>query len=256
VQEHNFSDSGRTFGVNGISPLLDACFPVVLLATELRKTATVHDVSQLRAQIVELFRKFESQCEQSAIAREVSHSARYLLCVYIDECVLSTPWGNVSEWSTTSMLSTFYNETWGGETFFDILERAQRDHQRHSEILKLIYVLLSFGFKGKYAVASDGPARITEIKQRIYQQIDSSQTVEKALSSAWQGEAKSGPAIARYVPFWVVGAVLIFTLSITYLAFAVILESSSGKIVDHIERLKESNLGTSTALSLENARNE
>ena len=78
--------------------------------------------------------------------------------------VLSTPWGGESEWSHQSLLSTFHNETLGGEKFFLILERVMPDPATNLELLELMYLCLSIGFKGKYLLQASGEQQLEDLR--------------------------------------------------------------------------------------------
>ncbi len=52
---------------------------------------------------------------------------RYILCTFLDEAVMGTPWGANTCWAEHSMLSRFHNETWGGEKVFTILSRLENE---------------------------------------------------------------------------------------------------------------------------------
>ena len=41
----------------------------------------------------------------------------------LDEAVLSTPWGGQSEWAQHPLLVALHREAWGGEKFFEMLDR-------------------------------------------------------------------------------------------------------------------------------------
>ena len=69
-------------------------------------------------------------------------AARYVLCTFLDEIVLGTPWGSESVWSTQSLLSSFHNETWGGEKFFLILDSMLQDPAGNINLIELMYVCL------------------------------------------------------------------------------------------------------------------
>jgi type VI secretion system protein ImpK len=40
--------------------------------------------------------------------------------------VVTSGWGNESEWSQMSLLSRFHQETFGGEKFFQLLDRLSK----------------------------------------------------------------------------------------------------------------------------------
>lgn len=114
---------------------------------------------------------FEARALHQGAEHSQVMSARYVLCSVLDEAVVTTPWGNCSDWSTTSLLSRFHNETFGGEKFFQLLERLSRDPVKHLAMLELMYLCLSLGFEGKYRVMERGGAQLETIRDALYRQI-------------------------------------------------------------------------------------
>jgi len=98
-------------------------------------------------------------------------AARYVLCTVVDEAVVTTPWGNESEWSQMSLLSSFHNETFGGEKFFQLLDRLSKNPVKHLPMLELMYLCLSLGFEGKYRVQARGMLELEGIRDALYRQI-------------------------------------------------------------------------------------
>jgi type VI secretion system protein ImpK len=89
----------------------------------------------------------------------------------IDEAVVTTSWGSQSDWSKMSLLSSFHNETFGGEKFFQLLERMSRDPFKHLAMLELMYLCLSLGFEGKYRVMERGLLQLEQVRDALYRQI-------------------------------------------------------------------------------------
>ena len=88
----------------GLNPLVRAATPLLLLAAQLRESLSPMDVPGLRRHALEEIRRFEEQARSSRVPNEVVLSARYVLCAALDEAVLSTPWGNQSEWAQHPLL--------------------------------------------------------------------------------------------------------------------------------------------------------
>src|SRR5690606_37076980 len=135
-------------------------------------------------------------------------AARYLLCTALDETVLNTPWGSQSAWAEQTLLSTFHNETWGGEKFFQLLDRLVQDPRRNLHLLELMYLLLALGFQGKYRIRERGRAELEQIQANLFQTIRMQRgDFERSLSPRWRGVTDARSRLAQYVPLWVVGAV-------------------------------------------------
>jgi type VI secretion system protein ImpK len=174
----------------------------------------------LRRQSLDQLRDFEERARAAGVASETVLAARYVLCAAMDEAVLSTPWGGQSEWSGQSLLVTLHREAWGGEKFFDMLERTSGDPARHIDLMELQYVCLALGFGGKYQVADRGYDRLAEIQADLYRRIRSHRGAPPTeLSLRWQGMQERRNPIIRYVPWWVVGAFSLVVLTGAFIYF-------------------------------------
>ena len=137
----------------GLNPLVQAASPLLLLAGQLRDSVTPMDVAGLRRHALDEIRRFEEHARApGGCANEVVLAARYALCAALDEAVLSTPWGAQSEWAQQPLLVALHREAWGGEKFFEMLDRISPDPARHIDLMELQYLCLAFGFAGKYQV--------------------------------------------------------------------------------------------------------
>jgi type VI secretion system protein ImpK len=208
----------RDFSAAGLNPLLQAASPLLILAGRLRTSLSNADIAGLRRQALDQLREFESRARAAGVANETVLAARYALCSAIDEAVLSTPWGAQSEWREQTLLVTLHREAWGGEKFFDMLERISADPGRHIDLMELQYVCIALGFAGKYAVADRGQARLAQIQTDLYRRIRTYRGVPPTeLSLHWRGMQDRRNPVIRYVPWWVVGAFTLVVLAGTYI---------------------------------------
>jgi type VI secretion system protein ImpK len=204
----------------GLNELVQAASPLLLLAGELRGTLAVQDVPGLRRHALDEMRRFEERTRALGIQQEVMVGGRYLLCAALDEAVLSTPWGAQSEWAQQPLLVALHREAWGGEKFFDVLERLQRDPARHINLLELQYVCLALGFAGKFQVAERGDARLADIKHALFRTIrDQRGGSPSELALRWKGVQDRRNRLVRYVPSWVVGALALALLALTFTVY-------------------------------------
>jgi type VI secretion system protein ImpK len=184
----------------GLSPLVQAASPLLLLAGRVRGTLQ-GDVANLRRQSHEEVRRFEERARSLGVANEIVLAARYALCATLDEAVLSTPWGSQSEWTQQSLLVLFHREAWGGEKFFEMLERISPDPTRHIDLMEVQYLCLSMGFAGKYQVVDRGHAKLAEIQHDLYNRIRQFRGNPVAeLSPRWQSVQDQRNPVIRYVP--------------------------------------------------------
>src|SRR5215467_5887176 len=116
-------------GGYGLNALVSAAVPLLLMVGGMRSSTIQGDVPALRRQALEEIRRFEENARASGIANEVIIAGRYALCAALDEAVLATPWGAHSDWAQQTLLNTLHREAYGGEKFFDMLERIAQDPQ-------------------------------------------------------------------------------------------------------------------------------
>jgi len=211
----------------GVNTVVQAATPLLALAVRLKNRAVHRDVPLLRERVVAEIRAFERNALAAGASADAIRAARYGLCATIDDLVLNTPWGSQSLWTKQSMVSTFYNETWGGERFFDILDHLMKDPERTLDILELFYVCLALGFEGRYRVDGRGPAKLAEIRDSLYRAISRRRGErESALSPHWIGVAAQRRKLGRLVPLWVIGAATGVILLGAFFAFQWLLDSA------------------------------
>lgn len=221
---------------SGLNPLIDCATGLLVLAGQLRNTPTHPDVAGLRDHVARQITLFEQKSRAAGIEPETVLAARYVLCTFLDEVVLSTPWGSESAWSAQSLLVTFHKEAWGGEKFFQILERISQDPLRNVDLLELMDVCLLMGFQGKFSVMQQGASRLTDIQDQLYRTIRTVRgDIERDLSPHWQGVQSRGNALVRYVPLWVVGALAGVLLLAMYAGFSFILGHTASPAYDMLD---------------------
>jgi type VI secretion system protein ImpK len=139
------------------------------------------------------------------------------LCAGLDESVLSTPWGAQSEWAQHPLLVALHREAWGGEKFFEMLDRISVDPARHIDLMELQYLILALGFTGKYQMLERGHEHLADLQQNLYRKIRAERGHSPAeLSLQWRGLEDQRNRLIRYVPWWVVGVAALAVLALTF----------------------------------------
>jgi type VI secretion system protein ImpK len=222
----------------GLSPLVRAASPLLLLAGQLRSTLAVPDVPGLRRHALDEIRRFEERARSGGIANEVVLAARYALCAGLDEAVLSTPWGAQSEWAQQTLLVALHREAWGGEKFFEMLNGILHDPARHIDLMELQYLCIAMGFAGKYQVVDRGHARLAEVQHDLYRRIREHRGAPPAeLSLRWKGLQDRRNPLIRYVPWWVVGAAALAILAVTFVVYYARLGSAADPVHAELARV-------------------
>jgi len=153
--------------VNSENGLINSAMPLIHYAMSLLTINDSVDIEVIRARLISDIGRFENKAVQCFSDQSQVAAARYLLCSFIDEIVSTSPWGQSHRWGQESLLSYFHNETYGGEGFFKLLDRAQQLPVKYLDLLELMYVCLSLGFAGRYRVDSAGTTKLEGIRESM-----------------------------------------------------------------------------------------
>ncbi|MEL1265706.1 type IVB secretion system protein IcmH/DotU [Pseudoxanthomonas putridarboris] len=239
--------AGEDFGAlpeGGTNPLVRAASPLLLLATQLRQSAAApRDPQQLREQAVAHLRSFEGQARAARLDAQTIMAARYVLCTLVDEAVLNAPWGERTGWAQKTLLVAFHGEAYGGEKFFDILDRLCADFPRHVDLIEMMYLCLALGFGGRYLVEPGGTARLADRQEDLYRRIKAQRGADaQALAPHWRGIEDRRNRLARHVPLWMVALAAACALLVAFLYFSARLNALSSPVSARLARIGLENL--------------
>lgn len=204
---------------NHINPLVSAAAPLLSTATALKQLATAPHVLQLYHDLCHEIKAFENKTQSDNYRPHIILAARYVLCAFIDETVLTTAWGNNSEWRNQNLLNTFQQEPWGGERFFVILARSYEDPTTHLDLLELMYLCLSLGFEGKYQNRTHPQQQLSEIIDELYEIIQK-QRGETNKQLFLESAAVQQSQISLYrPPTWLITLLFLLLLAGIYSGF-------------------------------------
>ena len=233
---HVHPDSAQFKTLYGLNPVVNAASMLIAVFYKTRQTLSHPNVGGLHQQLVAAIRQFEALTKEKNVSPEIVLAARYILCAALDEVVLNTPWGAESAWTQRTLLSTFHNETHGGEKFFLLLDKMKERPAQNLDILELMYIFLSLGFEGKYRLNTRGREMVEKIRDDLFQIIRTFRgEYERALSPSWRGLGGTKNTLAQYVPMWVVASVLAGVLVLSYSGFRFWLYHSTDSVVQQFD---------------------
>ena len=220
---------------SGVNPLVNSAAYLIMEMIRLRE-GHMEDMEALRDRLEAEVRSFTAQTRANGITEGQSTAARYLLCTALDESVTTSriP-GAQAEWSQRSLLSSFHNETWGGERFFQVLERTMQQPAANLYLLELIYLLISLGFEGKYRLEERGPVTLEGMRDSLFRQIrllrgEASPDLSKKITISGVKNR-----IYTYVPLWIVAAVVSVLLTVSFGGFYYILNMKASPLLTGLE---------------------
>lgn len=223
----------------GVNPLVASANLILNLIPQIRSTLAHPDPDGLREYLLRMMGEFEQDARNRGISQENILVARYALCTVVDETVYSTPWGGTSQWAKASLLVTLHKEAWGGEKFFQLLNKMAEDPLKNINLLELMYACLALGFEGRFRVIDNGKAQLEQLRAKVYQIIRQQRgDSERDLAGHWHGVASKPKALVRQIPFWVIGAGVATVLLGIFLTLIILLNQASDPVFSSLAAIK------------------
>jgi len=229
------SDIEDTSGPVGLNPLVANASVLLNTVPTIRRSLTHADPAGLREYLLRAIADFETRARAAGATPEHVLISRYALCTVIDEAVANMPWGASPEWVQQSLLVTLHREGFGGEKFFQLLEKAMEDPRRNIDLLELMYVCIALGFEGRYSVMDNGRQQLDLLRDRLHGVIRRERgEFERDLSGKWRGVQRVAKPLVRRLSVWLVLAAVALVLFVLYLVFALLLASKSDPVFNSL----------------------
>jgi type VI secretion system protein ImpK len=108
--------------------------------------------SQVKADITRLLGQSEECVKRGLIPPEEYDQARFAVCAWVDEAILSSGWKEKAQWQREQLQRVYYRTTEAGEEFFERLN-ALGFQQRG--VREVYYLCLALGFAGRHCNPGD-----------------------------------------------------------------------------------------------------
>jgi type VI secretion system protein ImpK len=211
----------------GPEPLVAAAGRLIHLASHIKTLAIGPDMDSLRRLIVQELEAFTRRARALGLEQKSIQLAHYILCAFVDDAVMSTPWGASSPWSRQSLLAAYHNDTQGGDRMFHFAEQMERDPNREPRLVELLYLCLSLGFEGRAALVPQGQSLLHARRAGLAALIAHQRGAQPAdISPQWRGKTIASGPFAPRIPLW---AVLAGIALLALLVFALLLFRLSSK---------------------------
>jgi len=107
---------------------------------------------QVRGDILRLLSESETHVKKGTFSQEDYDQARFMVCAWVDEAILSSTWSQKGQWQREQLQRLYYNTTDAGEEVFERLN-ALGFHQQ--DVREVYYLCLALGFKGRFIHQGD-----------------------------------------------------------------------------------------------------
>lgn len=221
--------------MTGMNKLTACATTLFSLISRIRNRAQHMDPDKLRQSVVAEVREFENRALQAGIPAQTVKAARYALCATLDDVVLNTPWGGQSSWGLQSMVGTFHRETVGGDRFYDLLARLEKDPGNNIDLLEFMYMCMALGFEGRLRVEQGGPDKHMQIRAGLARIIRAQRgPLERDLSPHWEGVLKPFRALSAWRPVWIALGVTGILLMLQFVGLSYALSTDTERVIGQL----------------------
>ncbi|OIQ26212.1 type IVB secretion system protein IcmH/DotU [uncultured Vibrio sp.] len=148
------SDSRQAAFLNNFdkaeNQLLNISSPLLATVLKVSTMPEPFDMTSLREELIHDINSVKEQASNLTYPVAVIDKLCFLYVVVIDEFIIYTDWGEAKGWENKTLLSELFGMRNGGELFFNVMDKAVRQPHKMIDLLEIIYIFLSIGFKGQY----------------------------------------------------------------------------------------------------------
>jgi len=234
-QPSRAAEVSASSAITGMNQLTACASTLFSLISRIRNRAQHMDPDKLRQSVVAEVRAFENRALQAGISAQTVKVARYALCATIDDVVLNTPWGSQSNWGLQSMVGTFHRETVGGDRFYDLLARLEKEPGANIDMLEFLYMCMSLGFEGRLRVEQGGSEKHLQIRGALARIIRAQRgPLEWDLSPHWEGVKKPFKALSAWRLVWIAVGVTALLLIVQFGGLSFLLSNKTERLVGQL----------------------
>lgn len=118
------------------------------------KNADNQSFGRVQTDVQRLLSETEAAARNGSVDTDEYNEARFAVCAWVDEVILSSGWSGRIEWQKDSLQRKYFQTSDAGQEFF---ERLNRLGQQQRDAREIYYLCLAMGFKGRYHQEGDSP---------------------------------------------------------------------------------------------------
>ena len=219
----------------GNNPLLYASKELFKEVYRISRAVDIGDVVTLSRDMSKKMDAFSHSAIEQGVDSRHLHVARYMMCTFCDELIANSAGASHQDWGSVSLLSRYYQESYGGEKFFQLLDKILENPTEYIYILELVYVCLSFEFGGKYKQIDNGMDEVGEIKENLYRQIKTTRP-KRAKFYANHPAAKRHHKLYSKLSKRSIVITAFLLLIIIYAGFSYVVGSNENSLIDFLKQ--------------------
>ena len=156
----------------GVNSIVDAAATLFTLLGKLKYlTAYRQPLPALQKEIFHEINLFQETIKNHGYNAEYVMVCRYVICATFDDIISNTVWGSQGGWEPYCLLTAFNQDQEHHEKFFMILERSLKEPSLYIDLMEMIYICLSVGYKGAYRSTEYNQYQLEQITNTLYKHI-------------------------------------------------------------------------------------
>ncbi len=225
----------------GLNPLVDAAGYLFSILGKLKHAKTYRHLSKLQTELIQEVNLFQESIKQNNYNAEYIIVCRYIMCAVIDDVLANTVWGGSGQWDTYSLLAAFNQDTQHQDKFFTIMERAIKEPAIYIDLMELMYISLSMGYKGQYRSTLHNQYQLEQITNNLYKHIRAyrgsfSKTLSPTPLKAHKSTAK--PAANAQISLLFVFFVTACVVMTIFISLGYLMDVISNEAYEHIAQIQ------------------
>ena len=237
LQSRNVTHNSKA----GLNPLVDAAAYLFSVLGKLKNLKSYRQINKLQKELIQEITTFQEAVKNHGYNAEYIVVCRYALCATFDDIIANTAWGGQGQWDSFSLLTAFNQDTQHQDKFFTILERAIKEPALYIDLMELMYLCLSMGYKGQYRSTEHSQFQLDQITNSLYKHIQAyrgsfSKTLSPMPLKAHKVSAKTAKE-SNLSPLFIffITACIIMTI---FISLAYLMDVISNEAYKHITQIE------------------
>lgn len=204
------------------NPMVRAFAGLLGIAPELERAMPPENPDMLRTRLLESLTYARDGVVSMGVPLTRADQGAWFVGALLDDVAINTPWGGASGWPRQPLVATMYGNVDAGERFFDLAEELLRYPERDPQLLELVFLCLSLGFRGKHRISGAvGEAEIARLRSQMARVLHDRENADAPLAPHWQGVVAEDEERKFIVPIWSIGLIAVALITAIYVGFGI-----------------------------------
>lgn len=168
---------------------------------------------------------------EAGFAQEDVREMAYAMAALADEVVMSRPGRLRDGWAAQPLQILYFQENTAGENFFRRLDAIRQDPRR-ADVLRVYFVCLLFGFRGRYQFQGDS-FELSSLLESVRTQLGRALTMPEVLSPEGARPEERLDVVRRVPVVWL-GAGTVVLAGLLYLGLQVSLGERRSQVLEDL----------------------